>query len=439
MALIDVAPVRRRVRADADWQRLPGFRHVTAADWNDARWQRTHAVRSVAQLKQVFGDALDDELADSMLQDQRRFASMAMLIPPHQLNTMDETDLRSDPTRRYMAPAAFERHPLWPSHPLAKRDPLDEKSMWAVEGLTHRYPTKVLLELVTTCPQYCGHCTRMDLVGGDTAQVAKGHLNLRREQRFEAIIDYLRRTPSVRDVVVSGGDIANVPIDLLVTLVTRLLELDNIRDIRLATKALVAMPQHFLQPHVQDGLARLAATARARGVSLAVHTHANHGNQITREVGEVVRHLLAAGMRDVRNQGVLLRGVNDSREALLDLCGALLDTASITPYYFYLCDMIPNAEHWRTSLDTAMRLQKGLMGMLPGFATPRLVCDVPQAGKMWVHQVDEYDRERGISYWTKAYRTSVETEFEAAARRYTFYDPIDTLPESGQAWWRGGG
>jgi lysine 2,3-aminomutase len=129
--------------------------------------------------------------------------------------------------------------------------------------------------------------------------------------------------------------------------------------------------------------------------------------------------------------------VNTTAGQLLDLCFALQDGAMITPYYFYMCDMIPSAEHWRISLAEAQTLQHDIMGYLPGFATPRIVCDVPYVGKRWVHQVAEYDRERGISYWTKNYRTGIEAGDEAALdRRYTYYDPISTLPESGQAWWR---
>jgi lysine 2,3-aminomutase len=147
--------------------------------------------------------------------------------------------------------------------------------------------------------------------------------------------------------------------------------------------------------------------------------------------------MLEAGVRDVRNQGVLMRGVNDSPEQLLDLCFALSDDASITPYYFYMCDMIPFAEHWRVSLKNAQELQHAIMGWLPGFATPRIVCDVPFVGKRWVHQVESYDTERGISYWRKNYRTSIESGDEAAlSRDYVYYDPIHTLPASGQDWWQ---
>jgi len=106
------------------------------------------------------------------------------------------------------------------------------------------------------------------------------------------------------------------------------------------------------------------------------------------------------------------------------------------PYYFYMCDMIPYSEHWRVSVADAQRLQHHIMGYLPGFATPRIVCDVPYVGKRWVHQLADYDRVRGISYWTKNYRTSIEAADPSALdRTYEYYDPIHTLPEEGQQWW----
>jgi lysine 2,3-aminomutase len=102
-----------------------------------------------------------------------------------------------------------------------------------------------------------------------------------------------------------------------------------------------------------------------------------------------------------------------------------------------MCDMIPGSEHWRVAVHEAQALQHAIMGYLPGFATPRIVCDVPYVGKRWVHQLDSYDRVRGISYWTKNYRTSVEmNDPDALDRLYDYYDPIGTLPAEGQAWWR---
>ena len=200
--------------------------------------------------------------------------------------------------------------------------------MWAVEGLTHRYPTKVLAEVLPTCPQYCGHCTRMDLVGNPTpgdrqAQVHPG----RATTGSTAMLDYLRATPAVRDVVVSGGDVANLPWPRLEAFVAALLEIDNIRDIRLATKALMGLPQHWLTDEVRAGMARLAPRRGSAACPSPIHTHVNAAQSVTPLVARAARAMLDTGIRDVRNQGVLLRGVNDSAEALLDLCFALLDGA----------------------------------------------------------------------------------------------------------------
>jgi lysine 2,3-aminomutase len=430
-------PLKREYR-EPDWTRLPGYRGVTAAEWESALWQRRHTVKNLRELKGALGELLPDSLAQSIERDQRERATMSLLITPQMLNTMDETDLWNDPVRRYMLPAFDDRHTDWPSHPRASRDSLHEAEMWVVEGLTHRYPTKVLAELLSTCPQYCGHCTRMDLVGNDVPQVDKARFGIGPKERYAQILDYLRRTPSVRDVVVSGGDVANLPINQLEAFVSALLDIENIRDIRLASKGLMAVPQHFLQDNVQQALERLAKKAFERGVDLALHTHINHAQQVTPLVGKAVRSLIAMGFRDVRNQGVLLRGVNSTPQALLELSFMLLDHAKVMPYYFYMCDMIPNAEHWRLAVHEAQTLQDDIMGYLPGYATPRIVCDVPFVGKRWVHQVAEYDRERGISYWTKNYRTAIEgDDSQALGRRYEYFDPIYTLPASGQAWWRG--
>jgi lysine 2,3-aminomutase len=429
---------RRRVLVEPDWRRLPAWRDVTRAEWESAQWQRAHCVKSIRQLKAVYGDLLPDSFYADVERDQTQHATMAMLLPPQMLNTMvpdrvpDVDGLRADPVRRYMLPVASDRDPDWPSHPKASRDSLHEAEMWAVEGLTHRYPTKVLAEVVSTCPQYCGHCTRMDLVGTSTAAVAKRGFAHPPADRLDAMVDYLRRTPHVRDVVVSGGDVANLPWPRLEAFVQRLLDLDSIRDIRLASKALMGLPQHWLADEVRAGMARLADVARNRGIGLAIHTHINTVASVTPLVARAAAAMLEAGVRDVRNQGVLLRGVNDSPAALLDLCFALQDEAGILPYYFYLCDMIPGAEHWRLAVHESQALQHAIMGYLPGFATPRVVCDVPYVGKRWVHQADEYDRRLGISYWTKNYRTGPGDRLD---QRHPYYDPIRTLPAEGQAWW----
>ena len=165
-------PLKREF-VEPEWRRLPGYRSATREEWETALWQRRHTVKNLKELKQVFGALLPATLMASLERDIKERATMSILVPPHMLNTMDEKDLWNDPVRRYMLPAFDDRHPEWPSHPKASRDSLHETDMWAVEGLTHRYPTKVLAELLSTCPPYCGHCTRMDLVGNDVPLVVK--------------------------------------------------------------------------------------------------------------------------------------------------------------------------------------------------------------------------------------------------------------------------
>ncbi|MFC7488724.1 KamA family radical SAM protein [Knoellia sp. CPCC 206453] len=444
---------RRRELVEPDWTRFPGYRQVTKDEWASAQWQRAHCVKNVAQLRELMGDLLTEEFYADLERDQVERATMSMLVPPQMMNTMVSEmswadgsmpsagaaftqAFLADPVRRYMLPVFSDRRSDWPSHPFAARDSLHEHDMWAVEGLTHRYPTKVLAEMLPTCPQYCGHCTRMDLVGNSTAQIVKLKLAGKPVDRHAAMLDYLQRTPQVRDVVVSGGDVANMPWKNLEGFLDKLMRIDNIKDIRLATKALMGLPQHWLQPDVVEGVARVSALARSRGVSLAIHTHVNHAQSVTPLVADASKAMLEAGVRDVRNQGVLMRGINDTSKDLLDLCFALQDEAMITPYYFYMCDMIPFSEHWRLALHEAQHLQHTIMGYLPGFATPRIVCDVPFVGKRWVHQVDTYDRDKGMSFWRKNYRTSIEgADEQALSREYVYYDPIYTLPEVGQQWW----
>ena len=198
------------------------------------------------------------------------------------------------------------------------------------------------------------------------------------------------------------------PIKRLREWLFKLMDLPNIRDIRLATKALVGVPQHFLQDDCSRPTTAIAKRAREREIDIAVHTHVNSAQQVTPLFGKAVRALLDMGFRDVRNQGVLLRGVNTTPKEILDLCFMLTDHAKVIPYYFYMCDMIPNAEHWRLSVWETQDLQMAIMGYLPGFATPRFLCDVPFVGKRWVHMLSSYDRVKGISYWRKNYRTGIE-------------------------------
>ncbi|MDK0517998.1 lysine 2,3-aminomutase [Streptomyces sp. ML-6] len=432
---------------EPDWRRFPGWGKVTRAEWESPNWQRRNSVRNPRQLRSVLGDTVDDSFYTDLDRDRLQRATMSLLLTPQMLNTMAArvpatgpgslTDaFYEDPVRRYMLPVFSDRRADWPSHPRARRDSLHEQEMWAVEGLTHRYPTKVLAELLSTCPQYCGHCTRMDLVGASTPQVDKRRFRTGSRPRMETMLGYLRQHPEVRDVVVSGGDVANIAWPRLEWFVEQLIAIPGIRDIRLASKALVGLPQYWLSGEVLSGLERLAKIAAGRGVQIALHTHANAAASVTPLVAQAARAVLATGIRDVRNQGVLMRGVNGTAEEVLDLCFALLDEAGIMPYYFYQCDMVPCSEHWRMALWEARDVQDRIMGYLPGFATPRIVCDVPYVGKRWVHQAIGYDRVSGISHWAMNHHIAVEGGCAFPKEElHEFYDPIHTLPTEGQLWW----
>ena len=191
-------------------------------------------------------------------------------------------------------------------------------------------------------------------------------------------MDYLRRTPSVRDVVVSGGDVANMPWPRLEAFVDRLLEIDTIRDIRLATKALMGLPQHWLQAEVRRGRGRGAAhRPPPRGQPGDPHPRQRGavGDSAGRRGGAA---MLEAGVRDVRNQGVLMRGVNAAADDLLDLCFALQDEA-----HDHAVLLLHVRHDPRTASTGGCRCGRrrscstAIMGYLPGFATPRIVCDVP--------------------------------------------------------------
>ena len=227
---------------------------------------------------------------------------MSMLVPPQMINTMvagvarrrdaavgGSSPTRSTPTRsaatccRCFATAV----PTGRSHPYATRDSLHEHDMWVAEGLTHRYPTKVLAELLPTCPQYCGHCTRMDLVGNSTPQVAKLKFDLKPVDRYDHMIDYLRTHPGVRDVVVSGGDVANMP-------------WKQPRVVRRAAARDREHPRHPARHQGADGPPPALAAGRGRGrhgaarrqppasagSSLAIHTHVNPAQSVTPLVAE---------------------------------------------------------------------------------------------------------------------------------------------------------
>ncbi len=184
---------QRRPLAEPDWTRFPGWRDVTTAQWESAQWQRVNCVKNIPPAPRTSwatcstsGSTPTWRPTSSAWPPCRCWSAADAQHHGARTGRPTPTSFYADPIRRYMIPVATDRHLDWPSHPHATRDSLHEHDMWVAEGLTHRYPTKVLAELLSTCPQYCGHCTRMDLVGNSTPTVDKLKLTLKPVDRYDA-------------------------------------------------------------------------------------------------------------------------------------------------------------------------------------------------------------------------------------------------------------
>ena len=310
--------------------------------------------------------------------------------------------------------------------------------MWVVEGLTHRYPTKVLAELLPTCPQYCGHCTRMDLVGNSTPQVAK--LKFDRQAGRPVCRDARLPAAHAPACATSSSPAATSP-----TCRGRTSRRSSTSCSTSRTSATSgSRPRRSwvcrstgCADDVVEGVGRVSAKARSRGVSLAIHTHVNNAQSVTPLVAEAAKAMLDAGVRDVRNQGVLMRGVNDSTEQLLDLCFALQDGA--LDHAVLLLHVRHDPVH-RALAALARRgpAPAALDHGLPARASRRRASSATcrSSASAGCTRSTAYDTERGMSFWRKNYRTSIEgDDTEALSREYVYYDPIYTLPEAGQQWW----
>ena len=250
-----VYPLQREF-VEPDWTRIPGYRRRLAGRLGErALAAASTPSRTCKELKAALGELLPDTLLRQHRARPARAGDDVASSSRRRCSTRwTSTTCGTDPVRRYMLPAFDDRRTDWPNHPRASRDSLHEAEMWVVEGLTHRYPTKVLAEMLSTCPQYCGHCTRMDLVGNDVPQVEKHQLRhsaaraLRADPRVPP-----PDTPGVRDVVVSGGDIANLPIQAA-------------RDVR---RAAARHPQHPRHPPGLEGLHGHCRSTSSRTTVLA--------------------------------------------------------------------------------------------------------------------------------------------------------------------------
>ena len=208
-------------------------------------------------------------------------------------------------------------------------------------------------------------------------------------KNWEATLDYIRSHSQIEDIVVSGGDVSRLKAASIGELGIALLDIPHVRRIRLATKALSVQPMKFLTDDAwTSAVLELVKRGRKQFKDVCIHTHINHPREVTDQVEDVMRRLHSEGVM-VRNQTVLLRGVNDDASTLRTLFKRL-GAINIHPYYVYLCDMVKGTEHFRVSLEMAQRLEKQVRGATAGFNTPLFIVDTP-AGKRDVHSAEYYD------------------------------------------------
>jgi len=315
---------------------------------------------------------------------------------------------------------------LRPDHPRLVLDSLHEQQDAPVPGLVHRYVDKALFLALQTCPVYCRFCTRSYAIGPDTEDVDKVHLAT--PNAWDAIFTYIASRPELEDIVISGGDAYQLPPKSIALIGQALLAIPHVRRMRFATKGPAVMPMKLLsdEPWL-DALTLVVEEGRKLGKEVAVHTHFNHPNEITEITQRAMQRLFERGIY-VRNQSVLINGVNDDEETM-ELLVKRLSYVNVHPYYVYMHDLVKGVEDLRTSIGRAIEIEKYVRGATAGYNTPAFVCDAPGGGgKRDVHSFEYYDRENGISVFTAP---SVKP-----GKYFLYFDPIAGLPAEAQMRWR---
>ena len=412
----------RDLREGAFWQEIPTWKDIDEATFLDFRWQGRNSITSMEKLLA----AIEGIAPREFVEDAGRgfhLAPMSVRVTPYLLSLIDWQDPYADPIRRQFIPLASE---VVPDHPELTLDSLHEQEDMPVPGLTHRYPDKALFLALDTCPVYCRFCTRSYAVGLDTDLVDKVHMNAD-TTRWEQTFAYIASRPELEDVVLSGGDVYNLPARHIRHIGERLLGLPNIKRIRYATKGPAVMPQKLLTDREwKDALVHVVQLGRSLRKDVVLHTHFNHANEITWITREAIGQLVEAGVH-VRNQTVLQRGVNDSVASMQQLIKRL-GVVGVHPYYVYVHDLVKGVEDLRTTAQTAIDIEKGVRGATAGFNTPTFVVDtLGGGGKRDVHSYDYYDRETGIAVYRSP---NVDTE-----RLFFFFDPIAGLSADVRARW----
>lgn len=397
------------------------FKETEQSEFLNHLWQDKSSVTNYEQFHQLTSDIL----APSVLADMKQGldeVGMSIRINPYIMELIDWANFETDPIRRQFLPLHSE---LEADHPCLSIDSLGERATSPVQNLVHRYPDKVLFLVTSVCPVYCQFCTRSYAVGQDTASVKKD--NVTSPKGWDAAIDYIRSNPQIEDIVVSGGDIARLKPAMIKRIGTELLDIEHIRRIRFATKALSVQPMKFLTDDTWfSAIADISRYGRSLFKSVYVHSHFNHPREVTPLVEMAMRRLFAEGIY-VRNQTVLLRGVNDTAEEQIELIRKL-GRINIQPYYVYACDMVKAVEHFRVPVSRMQELEQEVRGATAGFNTPLYVVDAPGGGgKRDVHS-HSYSNE---TYGVYGYRSPRID----ASRTYLYFDPLSSLDQAARDAW----
>jgi lysine 2,3-aminomutase len=405
-----------------DYRRIPAYKDVAEEQFLDHHWQ---AKRSITRPDKLL-EALRDLVSTEFIQDATdgfSHAPMSVRVSPYLMSLIDWNDPYGDPLRTQFIPL---RSRMLPDHPKLGLDSLHEREDAPVPGLTHRYVDKALFLPLDTCPVYCRFCTRSYAVGVDTEEVEKTHFKVD-EERWARAVSYIASRPELEDIVVSGGDAYNLRAEQITKIGEALLGIPHLQRIRLATKGPAVMPQKILTDHDWfDAVTRVVELGRQRSKEVVVHTHFNHPNEITGITQRAMERLFERGIT-IRNQSVLQRNVNDTPE-VMQLLVKRLGHVHVHPYYVYVHDLVKGTEDLRTTLATAISVEKHVRGTTAGFNTPTFVVDAPGGGgKRDAHSFEHYDRTNGISVY--------QAPSVKPGELFTYFDPIDQLPAEGQARW----
>ena len=394
---------------------------TTDNDFSNHHWQDKNSVIRFQQLELLLKDVVRPSVLDEMGRGISK-VGMSVRLTPYVLSLIDWSEPETDPIRRQFLPMHFE---LEEDHPGLTVDSLAERDTSPVPGLVHRYPDKVLFLVTSVCPVYCQFCTRSYAVGQDTLTLQKDRVAS--AQNWESSLDYIRANPQVEDVVVSGGDVARLKAAIVTRLGNALLDIPHVRRVRLATKSLCVEPMKVLSDEPWfNAIVDMVKRGRTLFKDVCIHTHFNHPREITPMVEAAMRRFHSEGIH-IRNQAVLLRGVNDDAQTLIDLVRRL-GNVNIHPYYLYTADMVTGTEHFRLPITAVQELEKQVRGSTAGFNTPLFVVDAPGGGgKRDVHSTEFHDARYGISGFRAP---AVDPQ-----RMYYYFDPMRSLSESSQHAW----